>query len=336
VFNKSKNSISIKLIALLGAALMLFYYVLPSTNIKKSDDTTFRLISAYKPATSIVLALGAEDYLVGIHGRPKSNKVIQSLYDKSDYNLTNVGGRKSGYNIESIIALEPDLIILPPMDESEILIQKLKEFDINYLCINPESVESLKSSILEIGKSINRIERAKTLVTFFNKYLDKIQSRISGSFDKKRVYIAGPYGYLSTISQDLYQHEMIELAGGRDVSSHLNGSWNEISIEELIKQNPEIVFSVPYMKPDVNFDSNDFAKSKIIAYQNQAIYKIPSSISSWDTPEPQSILGIIWMSKKIYPDLFSDIDMIELTNGFYNEFYGKSFQKFGGSLDEIK
>lgn len=56
-------------------------------------------------------------------------------------------------------------------------------------------------------------------------------------------------------------------------------------------------------------------------------------MSAWDMPCPQTILGIMWLSKKINPQVFKDIDIMEEVNDFYQKFYGTTYTKLGGNVD---
>jgi len=44
----------------------------------------------------------------------------------------------------------------------------------------------------------------------------------------------------------MYQHFIIEQAGGINVAEGLEGHWNRISAEQLAKWNPDVIVSVIY------------------------------------------------------------------------------------------
>ena len=47
---------------------------------------------------------------------------------------------------------------------------------------------------------------------------------------------------------------------------------------------------------------------------------MPKLVIPWDTPSPDSVLGIIWMAQTLFPELETP-NCAEQANFFYNTFY---------------
>ncbi|WP_040211065.1 ABC transporter substrate-binding protein, partial [Clostridium polynesiense] len=196
------------------------------------------------------------------------------------------------------------------------------------------TIDSLQSEIIKVGDAIGESENAKKLVDYYNEKLAEIKKRVEGLKDKRSVYIAGANGIFSTASGDYYQHEMIEAAGGINVSSQLKGGWKDVSVEQIITWNPEIITSVMYCRdgnPEKIMSMPELQTVK--AVKEKKVYQIPSNIAAWDMPQPSSILAILWMGKTLYPEEFKEINLKETAEDFYKKFYGKSFSELGGTLD---
>lgn len=305
-------------------------------SLKKENNqgnTKIRVVTTYKPATDIVLALGAKDKLVGVSDGGRKDPVMVKLDENWASKLAEVGSKKNGVNIEAIVALKPDVVILYPTKESDDTVKKLRGNKIKVISINPESIALLKEDIIKVGEAIGESENAKKLVDYYKENTDYVAKKIEGVKNKKTVYLAGANGILSTTSGDFYQHEMIEAAGGINVSSKLKGGWNDVSVEQLIAWNPEVIASVMYCKdgsPAQVMEKKEL--QSIRAIKDKKVYQIPSNIAPWDMPQPSSILAILWMSKTLYPEEFKDLDMQKTADDFYKKFYGKSFQELGGTL----
>ena len=75
-----------------------------------------------------------------------------------------------------------------------------------------------------------------------------------------------------------------------------------------------------------SYDDSEFYEDElwqnISAVQNRRIYRVPSKIDEWDTPVPASICGVIWMTSKLYPELYSEEDMQKDVLAYYKQFYG--------------
>jgi hypothetical protein len=62
---------------------------------------------------------------------------------------------------------------------------------------------------------------------------------------------------------------------------------------------------------------------------HQVLYSFPE-IGQWSFPIPQSAMGILWLSKTIYPEQFEDIDFEEEVNSYYKDFFGVTYTELGG------
>ena len=51
------------------------------------------------------------------------------------------------------------------------------------------------------------------------------------------------------------------------------------------------------------------------------VYLIPTMLEQWDASS-QAAIGVTWMAKVMYPDLFEDVDIKALVNEFYKKFLG--------------
>src|SRR5690606_8944809 len=75
------------------------------------EEKPERIVSGYYITSSMLIALGLEDNMVGIEAKANS-RPIYSLAAPQLLDLPNVGTAKE-FNLEGCVALEPDLVILP-------------------------------------------------------------------------------------------------------------------------------------------------------------------------------------------------------------------------------
>ncbi|BEP28884.1 ABC transporter substrate-binding protein [Helicovermis profundi] len=306
---------------------------------KNTDDSSsvkeLRIVTTYKPATNIVLALGGVKNLVGANDSALKDKLINSLDSTAKDRILEIGSKKHGINIEEVVSLKPDLVIMFPTKDTDETVKKLENQGIKVVSIYPENIELLQNEILNIANAMGKKETGEKLVKYFNDKLEFIDSKIKNisEEDRKTIYLAGARGILSTSAGTFYQHELMERAGGIDVAGKLKGGWNEVSIEQLLKWNPDVITSIMYTPKGTPKEILSNGKlSKISAIINKEVYQMPSNIEPWDMPEPSSILGMLWLSKTLYPNEFTDYDFSQDVDSFYKEFYGKSFKELGGKL----
>ena len=108
-----------------------------------------RLVSGYYITTSMLIALGQQDKLVGIEAKAGS-RPIYGLSAPELLELPSVGTAKE-FNLEGCAALEPDLVVLPLKLKDTVA--ALEELGIPVLLANPESMELLTETITILGKA---------------------------------------------------------------------------------------------------------------------------------------------------------------------------------------
>lgn len=291
-----------------------------------------RIVTTYLPATDLVLALQGKDSLVAADDKSVESELLKNLNPKHE--IKAIGSKKNGVNIEEIIGLEPDLVVLYPTKEGDDTEKTLTEQGIKVISISPETIESLQADILQVAIAMNKEDLGLDLNAYMDEKINMVKDRVSDIEEKKTVYLAGSRGVFSTHSGDFYQHELIDIAGGDDLSKDLLGGWNEISAEQVITWNPDVIVTVNYSPDNKDSILDNPAISSINAIKDKEVYTIPSNIESWDMPKPSSILGIIWMGKTLYPEKFNDIDLKEEADNLYSKYYGKSFRDLGGNIGE--
>ena len=276
-----------------------------------------KLASGYYITTSMLIALGLRDNVVGIEAKANS-RPIYSMAAPEFLDLPNVGTAKE-FNLEGTLALEPDLVILPIRLKEAV--ESLEKLGINVIAVNPEDMELLKESLKMIGQATGTIDRAESLIAYYEEKTEEIEKLVA-SKDKKRIYFGGNSDFLSTATNKMYQNYMIETAGGENVAGDIDDTyWANVSYEQLIAYNPDIIIIAPganYSLEDILNDSNLAA---INAIKNKAVYAMPDDFESWDSPVPSSILGTMWLTSILNGEDYPYDKFVDDAESFYKEFY---------------
>ena len=292
---------------------------------------TSRIISTFKPASLCVFSLGLEDRLVGIDTSSRRDRLFQAVMPDVD-SITAVGSKSAGLNFETMITLKPDLVILYAQKDGIALAQKFKKMDIPAIIILPETFDSITTSLEIIAAASHEPDRAVRVKTAMNTLLFKISERTDTipEAEKKTGYFASPRGLFSTATGNMLQDEMFHMAGISNVAHDLNGYFQDISPEQLINWNPDIIFFSQHMGrlPVKTFENPAFQTIK--AVRSGRIYKFPSNLAPWDFPSPLSVLGVLWLGNKAYPDIFKDIPMEKTIDDFHRILFNKTFRKMKG------
>ncbi len=287
-----------------------------------------RIVSISPDATIVVYELNGQDKLVGMSlGRIKDQvmPVLEKVYPSSS-EIPLVGAFKEA-SMEQIISLKPDVILAKPFTE----LDKMSEsMGIPAVCIIQESEQELKDSYRLIGQVIGKTKEAEEILAYFEtkqKYITERTNNIPPQ-DEKRVYITA-VDPLTTMGGDAYQEFLIKTAGGINVASELKGFGAAVSMEQLLQWDPDAVLVVSYCKFSAKQLLADPLWKTLRSVQEGNVYDYPSFMGPWDAPGSKSIVGMIWLASKLYPDEMN-FDMAKEIKEFYSKVY-----RYDISDDEI-
>lgn len=282
-----------------------------------------RLLSSYYITTSLIMALGIEDRLVGVEDNADF-RPIYSLSCPQILELPSIGTVKE-LNLEACAALAPDLAILPMKLKNSV--EHLEALGIPVILVDPESQDLLIEMIRLVGTAANTLSRAETLIAFLQEQEIYLSETLTGA-DTPGVYLAGNSSLLQTAGNAMYQSDMIRLSGGRNVADQIDDTyWAEIDYEQLLAWDPEYIIlasSAKYTVDDIYADPNLAGCTAVV---NKNIYQIPSDAESWDSPVPGSVLGALWLANILHPDLLTEVNCTAIMDKYYETFYNFTYSE---------
>lgn len=327
------------MLIVVGVSIHLFFNSTISTNSESKNitdalgrtveipNTINKVVATSPPMTTIVYML-VPDKLGAVNSEWTD---VEKEYVPSKYqSLNNIGGwygTQDG-NYEEFIALNPDIIIeskdLDTVNERQAKFGKIPVVAVS----DPTDIEKVNESILFTGKVIGAEDNAQKLVDFNNKYLEEVHKKSAelSDKDKKSVYYAEGKDGLKTNPSGSSHSQLIDLVGGKNVANSLNQGVNstmgvQVSIEQVISWNPDVIITTDPDFYSKVYNESDWAS--INAVKNHEVYLSPQSPVKWfDRPVGANrIIGVPWTAKVIYPDKYTDIDMVSATKEFYSNFY---------------
>lgn len=206
---------------------------------------------------------------------------------------------------------------------------------ITAIAVSGETFEEVYETAHIMGKVFDCPERAEEVVDFIEDLRTMVSDRSAkvAEKDKPVVLVCGSGGVYTAATADMFQQEMVETAGGINAGAELTGKWANISAEDIILWDPDyIVLGSSFGVDDVESVLADPALQDVKAVKNKQVHIFPSTLGWWDFPLPQSVLGIIWTAKTVHPELYEDIDMLEMADNVYEFIYGYTYTELGGEL----
>jgi len=276
-----------------------------------------RVVTAMYPiATQLVILLESQSKLAGISDFDV-NDTMKKIFPRIESVYRPLRHGNGDVTVEEIMKIKPDVLFLSKHNPQNANLAKL---GIPAVFLTLESPKQLMQGITLVGEILQKKERSLRVINYFKEKLDYIYGKTAKINSKKRVYYAGP-NMLSTAGGDFYQNYIIEYAGGINVAQEYSGGWSNISVEQLIAWNPDFIFIGNYGTARVKNFFDDKRLGVISAVRMKEVYKSPHYIGGWDVPNPESILGIMWLANKLYPNEIS-FDMPLEIKKFYAFCYG--------------
>jgi len=276
------------------------------------------------PPAAIMLYTLAPDLLLGW---PRANRPEECAYMLPDIctrpEVGRLTGRGNTANLESVVALRPDLIVDVGSTSATYvsLAERVQQqTGIPYALLDGRFL-SLSTSYEKLGKLTGRINDGADFADYVNMTLGTITNRIAfvPAEKRPRVYYArGPRGLITGLG-DSINVETIELMA-RNVAGETRGGLANVSIEQVLLWNPDVIITI-----DQDFAANVYSEpawSSISAVKNKRMHLSPKMPFGWVDFPPSSnrLIGLWWLGKVLYPDLFKE-DMHKLTRDFYAKFY---------------
>ena len=249
-----------KILAILIAALMLFAFgckkeaeapaekpaeaPAPADGSFTVTDMAGREVKFEKPVDKavaltasdceIIFALGAESTLVG-----------RGEYCDYPAEVMNIPSVQSGYdtNIEQIISLEPEVLFMATMAQTEEQIAQLEKAGIKVVVSDAQDIAGTYTAIRMIGQVMGKQEEAELLISDMESIFTEIKAnRFDGT---KTVYFeVSPLQWgLWTAGTGTFRNEVAEMMGLKNCFDDVAG-WAAISEEQVLERNPDYIMTI--------------------------------------------------------------------------------------------
>jgi iron complex transport system substrate-binding protein len=295
-----------------------------SGNTVEIPQPVERVISAYGPVTSMVYAVDAERALVaaGYLGAndPLGSTAMENIDPRFPDLISNDIFSQSTFSVEEAAKHDPDLILANARSS---WLETVGELDIPIVLYDAETPELLKGAVLLTGEIFgpHAAAQAQAWIDYYDWVTDLIADSTQGlsAEDRPNVLFTGT-APLRIASGEMYQSSMISIAGGISASAELTGYWNEVNLEQIAAWNPDVIIVPPYGGATVEAITEDAEWQILDAVQVGEVYQMPKLVAPWDTPAPDSVMGIIWLSQVLFPDQV-ELDCQAQAQYFFNTFY---------------
>ncbi len=247
---------------------------------------THRIITLAPNLTEIVFAAGAEQYLVGVSA--------ESDYPKAALKIPIIASYQE-VDLEKIVSLRPDLVIAWQYSNT-LMVQKLKQLKIPVYMASFSRLFDIPKAIEDVGKLAGTYPYAAKSVKKFKAELIRLGQKYSHRKPVK-VFFQLSQTPLMTLNKRSVVNSVIELCGGKNLFKKALGFSPSVSIEDVLKLNPQVILESVFSDKNKVFD---YWKKypEIQAVKNRRIYFVNPSLI--ERPGPRILQGAAIICRDIH------------------------------------
>jgi len=255
-----------------------------------------RLVSLAPSITEVLYAIGSSEQIVGVT-------------EYCDYPPEARLKPKVGYihpNLESIVALRPDLILAPREFLRAEILGKLEQLKLATFILEAKTIEDVLSHIQTIGRMLGHSASADALAAEMRQRITEIKARTAALPRPRLLYVLNSEP-LITVGPDSFIGQLIELAGGTNVAARAKTPYPRLNMEEVLKADPELlIFPVGAAEGIPDSEQRVWKRwGTLTAVKQGRFHHISSDLLN--RPGPRIVQGLETLARIIHPNAFEDV-----------------------------
>ena len=170
-------------------------------------------------------------------------------------------------------------------------------------------MDEIINSVMEVGKIINKKEKAKVITDSLSKRIENIRKKQN----KENIKVLAIEWIEPFFTAGHWVPEMIEIAGGINMVSKTGEHSRRLDIHEIIKSNPDIIILMPCgfdiqrtIKEYEKFLKNKEEWKNLEAVKKNQIFVVDAN-AFFSKPSIRTIEGIEILAKIIQPEIFENL-----------------------------
>ena len=291
------------------------------------DGPVERAVVALSYNNEFIQAIGAGDRVVGVDRGTVQRAPYLGLGEDDI-----VGESIGELNYEAIVALDPDVAIIPRNGAWQEAAEHLEKFDIPVVVITSWDVDVFDETIDLLGEIFAEEEGAQAVTDFYDEIHATVAERVEGT-EAVPVYWETDQPYITALPGSGFD-QVITAAGGTNVFGDITGgdAQHEITVDpaSVVERDPAVIVheqppsADPYGEAEVAEIVEGIPArpgwSGISAVQDGQVYVS----NGWATSGLSKAIGTIYLASWLHPEQFADIDPADYLERWATEFQGVS------------
>ncbi len=260
--------------------------------------TPQRIVSLAPSITEILFEIGAGGQVVG--------RTDYCDYPEEVKDLPSIGGFSAeAMSLETIISLEPDLVIGGSIYQAEV-IKTLQGAGIKAFDSQPANLAEIKDSLGLIGQITGHVDEAAASADEMQSRIDAVTEAVSvvPADQRPMVFYEVWHEPLMSANGSTVVGELIDLAGGVNMFADLPDEYPTISVEEIVEVDPQFIIGPSSHGDQMTAEviGSREGWGNLSAVKNNAIYIVDGNIVSHSSP--RIVIVLEEFAKILHPDLF--------------------------------
>ena len=254
----------------LAASFFSLVLLVGTAIVEAADAAPQRIISLSPATTEILFSLGLGDRIVGVTSfcdHPEAAK-----------RKAKVGGM-SNPSLEAVVSLTPDVIVLTTDGNPQEAEERLRKLGIRTYVWTERTLAELPQGIRKLGAAMGAVTQGEKLAGGIEATLKSSKFKVQGSKGMKALYIVWPEPLL-VAGPGTAIHDAIVLLGMENTAARAATAYPRFSIEEVIRQSPDVLFIGKGAGMDMRDVSQGFLKklTSVPAVRNGKVFYVSDSL----------------------------------------------------------
>lgn len=194
-----------------------------------------RIVSLSPATTELLFALGAGPRVVGrtqYDFWPDSARLVPSV------------GAGMQPNLEAVLGRKPDLVVMYASGSDRGAAERLTAAGVPTAAFRMDRIADFARVTMFIGRLIGDTVRARTVVDSVTGTLNRVR-HATQSLPQPSVFLHAWEKPLMTLGGGSFVSELVTIAGGRNIYDSLPAPSPVVTLEDVLRRNPDIILVTP-------------------------------------------------------------------------------------------
>ena len=267
--------------------------------------------------SEVVAALGASDRVVG--------RCSYSTFPSVMRRIPVVGRNSSAPNMETLVAMNPDLVIADAMfDEGKI--ETLEKRGVRVIIESTSNPQRIPTLVQNLSEVLGVPERGKELLSIVNQAVEQVRQAVAQVETNPKPVVFFENRKPNKSASALSGHdEFISTAGGRNIAANEPVKYPSLSPEFIAMENPEVILR--RVSGDIDEEAMEAMRQSVLerpslqstqAIQEQRVYVVKSDLFI----ALRYPVGMAYFAQLFYPGILP-LNPDELHHRFVNDVFGE-------------